>query len=812
MFPLRSQLLVHDDMKKYLPYIFILLLVVVLITPVSFAHADCGITSPGECVGQVIAKVLAIVFQQIQRIAALIMGLAGIILNFVVDFTITKMAVNISGIKGINTTWQVVRDLMNMAFIFLLVYEAIKIIIGESTTAIIRKLIIGIVLASILINFSLFFTKVMIDASNVVTIGFYNNIIDPKAPPVGAFQAGLADAYQRAMGLQGFFGSQALPLIADSGDGYSYLVASVGASILFLIVAFVFLAITVLLIIRYVVLIFLLALSPIAYMGIGLPVMKPYAHEWWESLKGQLLFAPLFMILNWITLTLIAKGLGGALDYSQWPALVNTTNAAANSQAINLLFNFALIIGLTIASLIISKKVASQGSKLIGQATSGLTTFAGGVIFGGSAAVGRSTIGRFGSNTADDAQLQKDAAEKRGLSGAWARTKLYTARTARDATYDVRNASVPTSVVGDVVEGTIGRTRAGKAMGLNDVNIPNIAVGAPISNIAGTGKGASKGYAEQQKEKDKRIRDRETANAIELALAQAKKDVMEGAAAGATPKQIDAMEKSLSKLSDKQTEALVASNRQLLASQEFANKISVKQLEALNKSDQFSDTEKDKLKDKRFDEIQYIDDAAGLASLAVPVAARTPAQVAAATRVETARGRIKGLSDSEIEMLDTQYLSNNHFVSELRSTQVDSINKSNKFPSGQKRLLKNTRLAPLLDALDNSRTTHAPNPALVRRMITKDLSAKDVAGLMSTNATFTDHTGATVTKSVLTHPEVMEQYQAGLLKRIGQEMTPSDITTIRDAINAAAAVPGASPNIVNIAAWINSQDGINNFS
>ncbi len=797
-------------MKKYLHYSLILILLVGISIPTHIVHAQNvtgwwnAITDPGS----MLVDIFEVIFVAILKLMSYITWLSGYLMNYVLKYTIVDMRANIVGLTGINIAWKVIRDLMNIAFIFMLVYEGILLIVGQGSLQNVKKFITGIVLASILINFSLFFTKVLIDASNLVTIGFYNSAIGP-VPPLPAGEGyGLSDRIVRNLGITNFYSSENFGTGKDLGGIF---VMGFGSGLILLITAFIFFAITILFVIRYVTLIILLMLSPVAYMGMALPFMQGYARQWWDALRSQLLFAPIYMIMTWIVLTLL--GSNAFITTTKFSDIINGSSTQAPPfSTMGLILNFAVIIGLLIASLITAKTTATKGSSLIGNATGKLSTFAGNTVMGGGAWAGRKTIGNIGANRADNAQLQEDANTKKGFGGAWARTKLYTARTARDATFDVRNASVPTNVAGDLIGGTVGRTRAGKALGLNDVNIPSIAVGAPMANLTGVGKGGTKGYAETKQESEKRVRDGETANATELALAQARKAVTEGAKTGATPVQIDAMEKALSKLSDKQTESLVASDRELLNSLNFANTISVKQLEAINKSDQFSDTEKDNLKNHRFAEIQAINDPAGLAALAIPAAARTPIQITDATRVETARGRVKGLSDSEIEMLDTTYLTDPEFVSQLRPAQFESIAKSNKFTSGQKKTLRETRVSPLLDALDTARgPRHAPNPALVKRTITKGMTIKDVAGLMGTNATFTDHTGTIVTASVLTHPEVLNQYSPNMLKRMGQEMTSGDIQTLRDVIEDAGTTPGASPHLVSLATWLGTPDG-NNFS
>jgi hypothetical protein len=196
------------------------------------------------------------------------------------------------------------------------------------------------------------------------------------------------------------------------------------------------------------------------------------------------------------------------------------------------------------------------------------------------------------------------------------------------------------------------------------VTIPSIGLNTVVRDMDILGKGGTKGFKETREESAKRVREHEAAATSELSLAQAKKAVVEGSSAPVGSPAIGEMEKALAKLSDKETEALVSSNRDLLESQNFANAISVKQLEALNKSDQFSESDKSTLKNKRFSDIN---------------AAMAPSGAGASS----VRTNIRNLSDTELEMINAEHLENADFVSHLKSSQFESISKSSKFTTNQ---------------------------------------------------------------------------------------------------------------------------------
>ncbi len=75
----------------------------------------------------------------------------------------------------VSSGWTTARDLANMAFLFILLYIAFKIIFSAETGDTIHMLALVIVVA-LLVNFSFFFTRLAIDAGNILSIQFYNAI------------------------------------------------------------------------------------------------------------------------------------------------------------------------------------------------------------------------------------------------------------------------------------------------------------------------------------------------------------------------------------------------------------------------------------------------------------------------------------------------------------------------------------------------------------------------------------------------------------------------------------------------------------
>src|SRR3989344_7683209 len=129
---------------------------------------DCGVIIRGSLLGcfQVFTYLVFV------TVPSFLMGLAANFFNFLASLTISSEMYKLDFIDKI---WKVVRDFANIFFILILLYAAFQIILGLHESG--AKKIIGmVILVALLVNFSLFFTKIVIDSSNIVALIFYNRI------------------------------------------------------------------------------------------------------------------------------------------------------------------------------------------------------------------------------------------------------------------------------------------------------------------------------------------------------------------------------------------------------------------------------------------------------------------------------------------------------------------------------------------------------------------------------------------------------------------------------------------------------------
>ena len=359
------------------------------------------------------------------RLSAFVMYVCAVTLNWVIDYTVLNMKVNVFGGSGADITkglgvdvaWKTFRDVANLFFIFILLYIAIGTILQlESVNT--KKLLSSLIVVALLINFSLFITEAIIDVSNVFAIAFLNEISVGSVPLSQAAEKhdyinnGLANAFLRPLGMGSFFGlpnettvgASNLPQFANN-DYIVVFIVYLTASIMLIIFGGLFLVGAVLFITRFVVLIFVMMLSPLAFMGMILPKTKGLiSDKWWNTLFNQALFAPVYLMLTWAVIRILGSTpltvLFPANETSNAFWQLFTFGAANGTQATGLaIFHFFIIVAFMIATYIISKSLASTGGSAVQSAVKWGTGKVGGM-YGRGMVRGTARGASFGYNTA----------------------------------------------------------------------------------------------------------------------------------------------------------------------------------------------------------------------------------------------------------------------------------------------------------------------------------------------------------------------------------------------------------------------------
>lgn len=312
---------------------------------------------------QCLTSISAWIGQGVLTIFSLFVGFAGWILDYAVVYTIVNMGDNVDKIGFIEEGWKAFRDVANIILIFVLLAIGIATILRIEQYGI-KALLAKLIIVALLINFSLFFTQVIIDVSNIIALQFYEQITQSGSVGVGssymqAFQ--LATLYDSG----GAFNPQALT--SGLGFGEILLISALG-SIVFLVATFTFLAGAFLLIARYVVLVFLMILAPLAFVGMVLPAVSEHAKKWWTYLFHYSFFAPIYLLLTWFVINVInSKAFKDSIGLKQSDMTFAKVGAGGAKviEAMPILINFIIVIFFIIASLIIAHRLGIAGSNIV---------------------------------------------------------------------------------------------------------------------------------------------------------------------------------------------------------------------------------------------------------------------------------------------------------------------------------------------------------------------------------------------------------------------------------------------------------------
>lgn len=353
---------------------------------------------------------------------------------------------------AVNQLWTVVRDLFNLVFIFSLVYIGLRLIVDANETAT-QKTIGLLIAAALLVNFSLYIGKLVIDVSNFTAVQIHDAMVKgftyaddggysvkdevttkdgPKTVTLigSTGKESISGAFMQVLYISTFFSSKSLVT-----DGPGALLVGVVAFIFLCYLGFVLAYGAIMVVVRFIALVFLLIFSPAMFLGWVLPQFETYSRQWRTNFISYCFFIPAYVFLLYTSLFVLIQVSAVFKSNADYGA-VFSKGATSDTWSIFLLY--FLGVGFLYASTKVAGAMAKSGSKLSLNGVSKIAgSVAGGATFGASAWAGRKTLGRFGYKLSENDTLRDNAA-KGGIKGFAARRALDATRFAGNASYDVR--------------------------------------------------------------------------------------------------------------------------------------------------------------------------------------------------------------------------------------------------------------------------------------------------------------------------------------------------------------------------------------
>ncbi len=326
------------------------------------------------------------------------------------DFTAAlTLSSNMYKADFVASIWTVVRDLANIFFILILLYAAIQKILdlghGEA-----NKIVATVIMVALLVNFSLFFTKVVIDASNITALVFYNKI-NTSRPVQNAISANQGEKELGAALISGFdvnaffSGTFFENLKQDPRTPQLSTTFKISLMVIYGIIAFAlsyaFLMAGISMLGRMLTLMMLMIVSPVAFVTRAVPSLRGKDTIGFDSWIGQLFqtsfMAAIFMFILYV--------ISEILNAKIFASVADSNNKGAIAQLIILFMPAVLIVILLLKGVKYAKSASGQFTDIVmsGLKTAGVVGIGGAAL--GTAFVGRNTVGAFmkGASTGDTA-------------------------------------------------------------------------------------------------------------------------------------------------------------------------------------------------------------------------------------------------------------------------------------------------------------------------------------------------------------------------------------------------------------------------
>jgi hypothetical protein len=360
----------------------------------------------------------------------------------------------------ISTLWRFIRDLGNIVIVFSMLYLAIRTILdGEGFAD--KKKLANVLLAAVLINFSLLFTKAAFTISNEVALEIrqqikFNaeettagNTADTSSPAgAGAHKTSLSEGIARTLGIP-----KTINYISDEGLGGSKNLNDYqGIQFQYMLVltfsvigvSFILVAGAAMLLYRFIVFIFLMILAPLGLVCFFIPWLKKHGDKWVDMVKALTLLAPVYFLSFYVSMLLLSqivalgtvKTEGFMADLVQMVMQVILIFLPVKASAAG--GEFIGNVGKWTEGKIRSMRAAPQKAALWGARKSGQ------VAASGLAQTGRYLGGNLGSRIVGGSantkkKLQAMARDGNIAQRAWAKSRLRTAEGLQNRTYDFRN-------------------------------------------------------------------------------------------------------------------------------------------------------------------------------------------------------------------------------------------------------------------------------------------------------------------------------------------------------------------------------------
>ncbi len=409
------------------------------------------ITMPAYAADRELSTIQSVIYYVVTAIGAFFARIGAWLLDASISLFVVNMAEfsdNRGLTQAVEALWAVVRDIFNLLFIFGVIWAGFKTILSSDDSQT-KRLLGGIIVAAVLINFSLYFVRVIIDFNNFLAYQVSELMVANQYPdtilgiPINRISSG----FIAATSLNNFpenSGSVAEELTdpseyadssveSDADIGWSIVVLAFFVMAMLIAMGFIFAAGSLILFTRFMYLTFLMIFAPVIFLGLIFPQLAGRGGNYFKKLINQSLIAPAYIFMLYLSLYALQSFSNVQGGYSFWGSIIY----------------FMVVMGFAYASLMVAKSLGAVGAdygmnmvkKGTGAVTGGLTAglAAYGLRKGAGAVLEKMDKSGARGKLRDIGSVE--GAEKYGkFKSFMARRALEAADKAGNVSYDVRQA------------------------------------------------------------------------------------------------------------------------------------------------------------------------------------------------------------------------------------------------------------------------------------------------------------------------------------------------------------------------------------
>ncbi|HTH93571.1 MAG TPA: hypothetical protein VL576_03785 [Candidatus Paceibacterota bacterium] len=354
----------------------------------------------------------------IYNLTSWVAGLFGKLFDYFIGYSLSDASYRYSFAV---TGWQLVRDISNIFFILIMVWTGLSAVFDTSKTSM-KRVIPALIINALLINFSLFATRIIIDISNVTARVFYSEMVVCKQTEIdaGGCQSSTEKDFagypslsekilssfnpQRIM-QQGVlqaptYSNGTSTVSSASNDPIAYsnyitLVSLVAAAIM-VVVGIMFFKVSFLFLGRVVGLYICMIFSPFAFLSRDMPLFGGVARlrwgDWLKELTNYAMLAPVFVFFLYIIYILLTS------NFAQQMGVSALSSGGFFEITLSIVIPMLIIFGLMTAAQRAAQSLSGEIGKTIQkygeQLTGAVAGTAVGLATGGTGLLARNTIGR----------------------------------------------------------------------------------------------------------------------------------------------------------------------------------------------------------------------------------------------------------------------------------------------------------------------------------------------------------------------------------------------------------------------------------